>query len=107
MPTATIVSVEILKNHGWEACYDATLEWIAKETKNKNEKLLFHGASETAINGIYKSGFDGRYIGASHGTWFGMGIYFADDPKLSDSYAAPNSNGVKHMFVCWVALGTQ
>ena len=56
--------------------------------------------------GILKSGFDIRYSG-KNGKYFGIGTYFADDPKLSNSYTSPDAKNYRYMFVCWVALGLQ
>jgi hypothetical protein len=68
--------------------------------------LLFHGTDINGKNGIYKSGFDSRYVG-KNGSWFGIGVYFADNAALSAGYAKPDNNGYCYMFVCWVALGKQ
>ena len=46
-------------------------------------------------------GFDNRFIGTSHGLYFGFGFYFADQVSVSMKYAS----GAKLMFVCKVLLG--
>lgn len=71
-----------------------------------NEKLLFHGTDPLGKEGIYKAGFDSRYIG-KNGSYFGTGVYFADTAALSNKYVKPDGNGACYMFVCWVALGKQ
>lgn len=68
--------------------------------------MLFHGTSPAGKEGIYKAGFDTRYLGRN-GTFFGIGVYLADNASLSHSYTSANGNGDRFMFVCCVALGKQ
>lgn len=100
----TILEACLIKSTSFEAAYDSAKCWIAREAKNFNERTLYHGCSEDAAKSIADIGFDERYFGAT-GQVFGRGVYFADDPKYSDSYVKPDNNGGRWMLICQVALG--
>ncbi|XP_064599714.1 uncharacterized protein LOC135466239 isoform X2 [Liolophura sinensis] len=51
------------------------------------EKLLFHGTNDDAVDAICKSGFDWRLCG-KHGTMYGQGSYFAQTASYSHQYSA-------------------
>ena len=70
-----------------------------------NEKLLFHGTSETPPEKIFRSefGFDFRYC--SKGKW-GIGTYFAVNANYSNSYSyRPNNEGYRQMILANVLTG--
>ncbi|KAK3583284.1 hypothetical protein CHS0354_011173 [Potamilus streckersoni] len=52
-----------------------------------NEKHLYHGTDDDAVEKICKEGFDWRLCGV-HGTAFGKGTYFALDAAISCSYSS-------------------
>ncbi|CAF1380256.1 unnamed protein product [Adineta ricciae] len=81
---------------------------IAKECPGNDprERELFHGTGGDAIQGIIDRGFDDRYFSPS-GAW-GRGVYFADDPRKSNSYAPPDPL-TRHRVIFYnkVLLGVQ
>ncbi|KAL3841664.1 hypothetical protein ACJMK2_019778 [Sinanodonta woodiana] len=52
-----------------------------------NEKHLYHGTDDDAVEKICKEGFDWRLCGV-HGTAYGNGTYFALDAAVSCSYSS-------------------
>jgi hypothetical protein len=72
------------------------IELSCEKYKNKSLteliKLLFHGTKSVAPKEIYdgNQGLDMRF---SRPGMFGQGIYFADTPNYSNSYAYQNVNG--------------
>merc|ERR1719330_1169469 len=67
----------------------------------RNERALFHGTSMDNAAAISGEGFKLALAGKGA---FGQGIYFADSPFKSDSYAR-DSGGVRAMLLCRVACG--
>lgn len=51
-----------------------------------SERHLFHGTSKKYIDAICQQGFDWRVSGASVGTKYGKGSYFARDASFSYPY---------------------
>ena len=78
-------------------------ETIAAENNgDANEMLLYHGTGAGGAAGIPDAGFDDRFCSAG---FFGMGMYFAEDPAKSHQYT--EHNGDKTIFVVRVSLGRQ
>ncbi|XP_026707999.1 poly [ADP-ribose] polymerase 14-like [Athene cunicularia] len=78
-------------------------------TKNKNqdiEKLLFHGTSASSLTTINCSGFNRGFAGKNAAV-IGNGTYFAVDASYSaqDTYAIPDMNGRKYMYLARVLTG--
>lgn len=71
---------------------------------NINEMLLWHGTSKDAADAITKSGFKIPRGGASHGSRFGQGAYFAENLDKSLDYASA-SGGVQYILLCRVLCG--
>jgi hypothetical protein len=51
-----------------------------------NEVRLLHGTKPDGVKSILQNGMNERYAGASAGTMFGDGSYFADDAGKIDQY---------------------
>ncbi len=66
------------------------------------ERELFHGTTEMAINAIADVGFDPIYNKTSA---YGKGTYFARDAKYSYNYMRPNKAEISYMFVADVIIG--
>jgi len=66
-----------------------------------NERDLFHGTDDAAVQPILSGGFDDHYWKATG--FFGRGAYFADDPNLSVSFTG--GTNPRTLFVCSVLLG--
>ena len=100
-----IVKIERIQNKWlWEKYY-----WNRDRMKRKNndvinEKLLFHGTSDTHPSKIYKDeeGFDMRF--GRVGMW-GNGNYFAVNASYSDTYAHCLSDGTRQIFLAKVLTG--
>ena len=95
-----------------------------KRLKNCNEKFLYHGSAETAIDNICKLGFNRSYCGVNgiyfqpflnlrvsnfkftkKGVALGHGVYFAANSNYSNNYAKPSANGYKRMLRARVLVG--
>jgi hypothetical protein len=60
------------------------LPWTTDEVCN--EVRLLHGTSPEVVLAILQNGMNERFAGASKGTKFGNGTYFADDAGKIDQY---------------------
>lgn len=101
-----IKAIEQIKNPLIEDAYEAMKSIIARQClgSNPNERELFHGTSDKAIQGITDHGFDDRYF-STKGRW-GHGAYFADNPKKSHKYAHSDPNDqTRVIFYAKVLLG--
>jgi hypothetical protein len=61
------------------------LAWRMEE--GCNEVRLLHGTKPDLVMSILQDGMNERFAGASAGTKFGAGLYFADDAGKADQYA--------------------
>ncbi|CAF5175173.1 unnamed protein product, partial [Rotaria sp. Silwood1] len=70
IPGANVISIEQIKNPNIEALYEYMKRTIAKECpgNDPNERELFHGTGDKAIEGIINAGFDDRFFSPS-GAW--------------------------------------
>ncbi|CAF1477667.1 unnamed protein product, partial [Didymodactylos carnosus] len=108
IPGSNVISIEQIKNPDIEALYEYMKKTISKECpgNDPNERELFHGTKADGIDGIFNRGFDDRYYN-SGGAW-GHGAYFADDPRKSHAYTAPDVNTQQRIiFYNKVLLGVQ
>ena len=111
---STVVSVKRVENLGLENAWrnrSSTLEAVYKSQGMSFEsevhtRWLFHGApnDETTwkIATNPKSGF--APLATERDVW-GKGVNFARDSEYSSGFAARNSRGTKHMFLCLVITG--
>ncbi|XP_031600671.2 protein mono-ADP-ribosyltransferase PARP14-like isoform X1 [Oreochromis aureus] len=101
-----IISIERVQNPALWQNYQILKKQM--ETKNKhtnNERLLFHGTTDTSIHLINSKGFNRSYAG-KNGAMYGNGSYFAVDPSYSaGNYAKPDTNGHKRMYQARVLVG--
>ncbi|CAF3052625.1 unnamed protein product [Rotaria sp. Silwood2] len=79
IPGANVISIEQIKNPNIEALYEYMKRTIAKECpgNDPNERKLFHGTGDPAIEGIINRGFDGRYFSPS-GAWSMLTVSFTN-----------------------------
>ena len=72
---------------------------------NVNERWGWHGTAAENINSVLTNGFLRDYNNVSR---FGKGTYFAKDAAyaLQRKYAKPDANGVQHMLLARVLLGS-
>ncbi|NXD08910.1 PAR12 polymerase, partial [Nothocercus nigrocapillus] len=71
--------------------------------KEVDERLLFHGTSQSRLAAICEQNFDWRVCGV-HGTKYGKGSYFARDASYAHQFC-PSSIGHQSMFVAHVLVG--
>ena len=105
LSSAKIVKIERVQSKWlWEKYSQHSERMNRKNDGDINEKMLFHGTSDTPPSSIYQDeeGFDMRYSNA--GLW-GIGIYFAVNASYSDKYAHSLPNGMKQMFLAKVLTG--
>ena len=95
-PNSCICWIEEVQNPNLQKSYDEL------KLKIGNEKLLFHGTSEEAINSIAAGGFNPEFNKASA---YGKGTYFAEKASYSFSYMKQGRDGVAYMFLCTVLTG--
>ena len=70
-----------------------------------HERSLYHGTTPCAVEAICKRNFDWRLSG-KNATKFGEGSYFAKDASYSHRYATKDADGIHHMFVAKVLVGS-
>jgi hypothetical protein len=95
-PNSCICWIEEVQNPNLQKSYDEL------KLKIGNEKLLFHGTSEEAINSIAAGGFNPEFNKTSA---YGKGTYFAEKASYSFSYMKQGRDGVAYMFLCTVLTG--
>lgn len=71
----------------------------------RNELQLFHGTKGSNVSAINRHGFNRTFAGTTHGAAFGNGVYFASRASYSKGYTAPDSNGLRHMYLARVVVG--
>lgn len=70
-----------------------------------NEFFLWHGTSRAAAESIVTSDFTIPKGGATHGSRFGHGAYFAEQLDKSLGYCTPDKDGTKIILLCRVCCG--
>ncbi|XP_059802462.1 protein mono-ADP-ribosyltransferase TIPARP [Hypanus sabinus] len=91
----------------WEK-YKRKKEYMSRKMsemdKILNERHLFHGTSQDAVDAICKHNFDPRVCG-KHATMFGQGSYFARKASYSHNFSKKSPEGVHFMFLAKVLIG--
>ena len=77
---------------------------MSESERGQNERHLFHGTSQDAVEGICKHNFDPRVCG-KHATMFGQGSYFARKAVYSHNFSKRSTKGVHFMFLAKVLSG--
>ncbi|KAG9333133.1 hypothetical protein JZ751_013451, partial [Albula glossodonta] len=77
---------------------------LSETERGQNERHLFHGTSQDAVEGICKHNFDPRVCG-KHATVFGQGSYFARKAVYSHNFSKRSPTGVHYMFLAKVLTG--
>ncbi|XP_039603036.1 protein mono-ADP-ribosyltransferase TIPARP-like [Polypterus senegalus] len=103
-----ILSIARVQNHFLWDKYKRKKEYMFRkmspQEKLRNERHLFHGTSQCAIDAICKHNFDPRLSG-KHATVYGQGSYFARYASYSHRYAQPSQNGEHYVFLSKVLVG--
>lgn len=91
----------------WEK-YKRKKEYMSRKmtglVKMQNERHLFHGTSQDAVDSICKHNFDPRVCG-KHATMLGQGSYFARKASYSHNFSKRSSKGTHYMFLAKVLTG--
>ena len=101
-PNACVVWIEEVTNDELEYHYELKKQEIIKARGACEEKMLFHGTTESSIENILQTGFDPSYNKRSA---CGMGSYFATTAIYSKEYAPPSRDEVSFMFMASVLIG--
>ncbi|CAF1359198.1 unnamed protein product [Adineta ricciae] len=99
-----IIRIERIQNERWYVQYLAHQKDFKSRLNNDTERRLFHGCPEQAANSIITDCFNRSHAGAN-ATLYGVGAYFSSHATFSHSYANPNSNGERRMFIARVLIG--
>ena len=102
---ANVIKMQQIHNTWlWDAYTQSKHRLSKKNNGCTNERLLFHGSSQTRPEQIYNSekGFDFRF--SNQGLW-GEGAYFAVDAQYSDRYAYEPYSGRRQFFLAMVLTG--
>jgi hypothetical protein len=91
----------------WDMYQSKKREMMGRGVFGADERLLFHGTDEAAANCIALTSFN-RSLCGKNATAYGQGVYFARDASYSadNTYSRPNADGVKHVFLSRVLVGT-
>ncbi|PIO16223.1 hypothetical protein AB205_0087570 [Aquarana catesbeiana] len=78
----------------------------SKNGSTTNEQELFHGTDSNSIQHVNQNGFNRSYAGRN-AACYGKGTYFAVNANYSASntYAKPDGNGQRHMYLARVLTG--
>lgn len=100
-----IIKIERIQNEFLYKQYIAKKAEVTKKMERSGklvERKLFHGTDEDEK--IILHGFDRSFAG-KNATVYGRGVYFAATARYSDSYALPNINGHRRVFLADVITG--
>ncbi|CAF1041631.1 unnamed protein product [Rotaria sp. Silwood1] len=99
-----ILQIERIQNQRWYKQYSAHECEFRQKLGKQTEQWLFHGCDERSSKNIEVECFNRSYAG-QHAAAFGQGCYFARDSLYSHSYALPDRNGIRRMFLARVLVG--
>ena len=83
---------------------------LTQEIQKRNKlstdtKILVHGASERAIEGIISKKLGFQDLGTLNGKRFGDGVYFTSDINYALDYAIKNKFNKQYILLCEVLVG--
>ncbi|KAL0993426.1 hypothetical protein UPYG_G00107720 [Umbra pygmaea] len=105
--TNNVLKIERIQNISlWKAYLIKKKDIEVKNGHQNNEKRLFHGTSSDIIDNINTNGFNRSFAGKNAAV-YGNGTYFAVNASYSadDTYSIPDTQGHKHMYLCYVLTG--
>lgn len=107
LPQATIISIHRLQNKlVWKKYYTRKTELDNDYGKDGcNEISLFHGTTPDSLDNISDKSTISRLSSGKKGRVLGKGTHFSVDASYSDSYAQPDDEDHKYMFLCKVLAG--
>ncbi|CAF1160049.1 unnamed protein product [Rotaria sordida] len=99
-----IVKIERIQNKRWYTQYLAHREDFERRLRKDIERILYHGCPEQAASSIIEDCFNRSFAG-THGTLYGVGVYFSSKANYSHKYTKTNANGERCMFIARVLVG--
>lgn len=117
------VQIERIQNKQCYLQYLAYSKDLKKRLNKDTEMRLYHGCPEEASDSIINGYFNRSFVGVNgkpifrlrrpfciakflfKGSLFGKGVYFSSNASYSHTYATPNANGERFMFVARVLVG--
>jgi RNA:NAD 2'-phosphotransferase (TPT1/KptA family) len=96
-----IEAVEYTRCSALEERYEASKKEIEARTA-ANERLLFHGTSNEAIDKIIREGFKvgGQEVAIRTGAVYGQGVYVAANPETAMEYARDSKMMLLSLAAC-------
>lgn len=114
LPELELVTIYKIKAPHLESHYNAHKIQLLNQYKRHKaitdalEREVFHGTKELVTSKILAGGFDPKFgsLDANRAV-YGFGCYFAPDLKKSshDTYAEPNEDGHKFVFIANLLVG--
>ncbi|VDI75052.1 Hypothetical predicted protein [Mytilus galloprovincialis] len=107
LPQTTIISIHRLQNKlVWKKYLTRKTELDNDYGKDGcNEISLFHGTTPDSLDNITDKNTTSRLDRGKKGRVLGKGTHFSVDASYSDSYAQPDDEDHKYMFLCKVLAG--
>ncbi|XP_063432104.1 protein mono-ADP-ribosyltransferase PARP14-like [Mytilus trossulus] len=108
--TFKVTKIERIQNISLYQMYAAKRKLIKDQNQNSNvvaEQQLWHGTGSDAVPSIIMYGYNRSYCG-KNGTWFGYGVYFANDASYSArNWVSPGgiTTSVSQIFLSKVLTG--
>ncbi|XP_071171398.1 protein mono-ADP-ribosyltransferase PARP14-like [Mytilus edulis] len=108
--TFKVTTIERIQNISLYQMYAAKRKLIKDQNQNSNvvaEQQLWHGTGSDAVPSIIMYGYNRSYCG-KNGTWFGYGVYFANDASYSArNWVSPGgvTTSVSQIFLSKVLTG--
>ncbi|UJR18179.1 hypothetical protein I4U23_005079 [Adineta vaga] len=100
----TIIQIERIQNERWYIQYVAHSREFIQRLNIDTEKSLYHGCSQPVADLIIEDCFNRSFAG-THGTAYGVGVYFSSHAAYSHRFTYANSNAERCMFVARVLIG--
>eukprot|EP01018_Ginkgo_biloba_P039082 Gb_32246 [translate_table: standard] len=84
-----VVKVELILNKLLQSRYDRAKQEFEAKNKKMQQKLVFHGTDQNAIENIIQEGFKigGQGVSVRNGSAYGAGVYTELDPDTSVGYS--------------------
>merc|ERR1711988_1748424 len=107
--TYEITKIERIQNLSlWQSFAVKRIQIINRDETDGGHRLekvwAFHGSDADTVPKISQQGFNRSFCG-KNAVVYGKGVYFANNSFYSNRYAHADSQGVKRMFLCRVAVG--
>lgn len=102
-PNSCVLWIDRVVNAELEGQYEAYKFGLVERHGKAQELRVFHGTREENINSIIRDGFDPS---KNRRSALGVGSYFAASASYSKEYSDESHDGLSHMFVCKLSVGS-